>query len=117
MTRGFDVFLPYNCWAPVTSVAAAGVCLFESDDIISCAMQLPHLFALLTENSVLSVLLNNDMSDVVCFVIIWTDLGPVHRWSGVFPRSGRVKDLSPALASQTFILCVHWSDSWSSCLC
>ena len=29
----------------------------------------------------------------------------------------RLRDLSPALADQTFILCAPWSDSGSPCLC
>ena len=40
--------------SPVASVATVGVCLFESDDIISCVTQLPRLSALPPEIAVLS---------------------------------------------------------------
>ena len=68
---------------PVASGTTAGVHLFESDDIISCVTQLPRLSALLPENSVLSVLLERDVSDLVCFVLKGTAMVPVYHRRGV----------------------------------
>ena len=60
---------------PVASGETVGVRLFELDDIISCATQLPRLSALLPENSALCVLLERDVSDLMCLVLTGTDGG------------------------------------------
>ena len=67
------------------SGGTAGARLFEPDDMISCT-QLPCLYALLEDNSILDVWAGKDMSDLVCFISHGTDMGPVYyRWSvGLF---------------------------------
>ena len=64
----------------------AGTRLFKSDDMISCIMQLPRLYALLPEDSIPNVWFGRDMSDQVCLVIRGMDMGPVYcRWNvGLF---------------------------------
>ena len=60
--------------------------LVESDNMILCITQLPRLYALLPEDSILNVWFGRDMSDLVCLVIRGTDMGHVYcRWNvGLF---------------------------------
>ena len=69
-----------------TSGVMSGARLFEPDDTISYITQLPCLYALLPDNSVLNVWFGRDMSDLVCLDINRTDMGPVYcQWSvGLF---------------------------------
>ena len=46
----------------------------ESNDIIVCITRLPLLSTLLPDNSVLRVLLEGDVPDLVCLVLTGTDM-------------------------------------------
>ena len=83
---GFVVVPPHTVGPPSTLRGTAGTLLFKSDDMISCIMQLPRLYALLPEDSIPNVWFGRDMSDQVCLVIRGMDMGPVYcRWNvGLF---------------------------------